>query len=143
VRRTFLIFCLLCICFHSPMLSAKPQAYTLDVNITGIIENGTVYVQLFEEGQKFKVNSRECLENKVRLNEGEKGSVRFEGLEAGTYAIMVYHDQNNNGILETNFIGMPQEGVGTSNNVKGIPSFKKCQFRIKSSMSMEIELVYF
>jgi len=29
------------------------------------------------------------------------------------------HDENSNGKMDTNFIGMPREGVGASNNAKG------------------------
>jgi uncharacterized protein (DUF2141 family) len=31
----------------------------------------------------------------------------------------VFHDENSNGKLDTNFMGIPREGVGASNNAKG------------------------
>ena len=43
----------------------------------------------------------------------------FPGLNTGTYAISVFHDENSNGKLDTNFMGIPREGVGASNNAKG------------------------
>jgi uncharacterized protein (DUF2141 family) len=118
------------------------QGYTLNVNITGIQGKGTVYVQLFEEGEKFRADDEGCREESIFLDNGP-GQISFSDVEEGNYAIMIYHDENDNGILDTNLMGMPKEGVGTSNNVKGIPSFKKCRFRVSDSKAIDIELVYF
>ena len=118
------------------------QGHTLTVKISGIQGKGTVYVQLFEEGEKFRADAEGCREESVFLENGP-GQVSFSDVDEGSYAVMIYHDENNNGILDTNMIGMPKEGVGTSNNVKGIPSFKKCRFRVDDSSTIDIELVYF
>ncbi len=49
---------------------------------------------------------------------GDSVMFHFEGLAAGTYAISVMHDENGNGKLDTNFVGMPIEGYGFSNDPK-------------------------
>lgn len=46
---------------------------------------------------------------------------------AGEYAIHVYHDLDGNGKMKTNFIGIPKEPTGVSNDAKGKmgpPKFK-------------------
>lgn len=43
-------------------------------------------------------------------------SCSFSGLPPGTYAAAVIHDENSNGKLDTNFLGIPTEGYGISNN---------------------------
>jgi len=43
----------------------------------------------------------------------------FPGVAPGRYAVSVFHDENSNGKMDTNFIGIPREGVGASNNAKG------------------------
>jgi uncharacterized protein (DUF2141 family) len=56
----------------------------------------------------------------------------FPDIPAGTYAISVFHDENSNGKLDTNFMGIPREGVGASNNAKGHfgpPKFDAAAFR--------------
>lgn len=40
-------------------------------------------------------------------------------LPFGEYAIAVYHDKNANGKLDTNFLGIPKERYGFSNNARG------------------------
>ncbi len=46
---------------------------------------------------------------------GAEAVLRFE-VPAGSYAVMVMHDENDNGKLDTNFMGIPTEGYGFSNN---------------------------
>ncbi|NQZ77701.1 MAG: DUF2141 domain-containing protein [Ekhidna sp.] len=58
----------------------------------------------------------------------------FDGLDEGTYAISVFHDENNNGKLDANFMGIPSEPYAFSNNAKGLfgpPSFEECQFELE------------
>ena len=53
----------------------------------------------------------------------------------GVYAIGVFHDQNDNGELDTNAMGIPNEPYGFSNGKKGTfgpPSFNGAKFEFKS-----------
>ena len=43
----------------------------------------------------------------------------FASIPPGTYAVSVFHDENSNGKLDRNLLGMPKEGVGASNNAAG------------------------
>ena len=47
---------------------------------------------------------------------GSNTSCSFSIVEPGTYAIAVVHDENGNGKLDKNFVGVPSEGYGVSNN---------------------------
>jgi hypothetical protein len=51
-----------------------------------------------------------------------------------TYAISVFHGENSNGKLDTNFLGMPRGGMGASNGAKGHfgpPKFVAAAFRFQ------------
>jgi len=55
----------------------------------------------------------------------------FEAIPPGTYALAVIHDENSSGKLETNWLGIPTEGYGFSNDAKavfGTPSFDAASF---------------
>jgi uncharacterized protein (DUF2141 family) len=55
----------------------------------------------------------------------------FRGIPAGTYGLSAFHDKNNNGKLDTNFVGMPIEDYCASNNARGFmgpPSFDDAKF---------------
>jgi uncharacterized protein (DUF2141 family) len=56
-------------------------------------------------------------------------------LPAGKYAIQVLHDENQNGKLDFNSMGIPAEGHGTSNNpvVMRRPNFSETVFELKES----------
>ena len=51
----------------------------------------------------------------------------------GTYALSVFHDLNGNGKLDTNFIGIPKEPSGFSNNpvLYGPPTFEKTRIEVR------------
>ncbi|HGM5960334.1 TPA: DUF2141 domain-containing protein [Stenotrophomonas maltophilia] len=47
---------------------------------------------------------------------GDSAHFTFKGVPAGSYAVLLTHDENDNGKLDTNLVGMPVEGYGFSNN---------------------------
>ena len=55
----------------------------------------------------------------------------FEDIAPGTYALAIIHDENMNGKLDTDWLGIPTEGYGFSNDataVLGAPSFSAASF---------------
>jgi uncharacterized protein (DUF2141 family) len=62
--------------------------------------------------------------------------VVLKNLKPGNYAFKYFHDENDDEKLNTNFVGMPKEGFGFSNNAKGtfgIPAFEKMIFEVTQS----------
>lgn len=73
---------------------------------------------------------RAIAQAKAPISEGQAELV-FSGIRPGNYAISIIHDENNNGKLDMNFLGIPKEGVGASNNSKkrmGPPRFEDAKF---------------
>lgn len=64
--------------------------------------------------------------------EGKAVAFQFPGLKPGRYAVRVMHDENGNGKLDTNLMGMPIEGYGFSNNptTMGRPTFDDAAFDV-------------
>jgi uncharacterized protein (DUF2141 family) len=55
------------------------------------------------------------------------------GIEPGIYAVQAFHDENDNLDLDRNFLGLPQEGMGFSNDAPmrfGPPSFEDAAIEI-------------
>jgi len=95
---------------------------TIKVVVDGIKEvKGKLYVALEKNAQDF--DSGALHEAKYRgLNievKASKGEVEFQEVPYGTYAIKTFHDANGDGKLNSNFIGVPNEDYGFSNNVRG------------------------
>lgn len=75
----------------------------------------------------------------------KKASVVFTDVPAGTYAIFVLHDANNNNRMDKNFLGIPTEGYGASQNnlpFAAAPSFNGNKFTVgaQSGVSLSIRL---
>lgn len=61
-------------------------------------------------------------------------TVTFQDLPAGPCAVKVFHDVNNDGVLNTSWIGWPQEPYGFSNDAPvntGPPPFKLAMITLK------------
>ncbi|MBL4745069.1 MAG: DUF2141 domain-containing protein [Flavobacteriaceae bacterium] len=61
---------------------------------------------------------------------GHTSKVSFRNVAAGSYAIISYHDENNNKQLDFSPKGMPLEDYGTSNNPLNFepPDFESTSF---------------
>ena len=93
---------------------------------------GTVACALFESPAGFPTEFLASATN-VMIIKIRKTQARCDFLDIppGTYAMAVIHDENMNGKLDTNWIGIPKEGYGFSNNAKALlsaPSFSAASF---------------
>ena len=64
----------------------------------------------------------------------------FKDIPPGEYAISVIHDANSNGKLDKNFLGIPREGFGFSNDAMGSfgpPEYTEAKVSSKSTQSFE------
>jgi uncharacterized protein (DUF2141 family) len=118
------------------------------VEILGIRNSiGAVACALFEGPEGFPTGYLRFATNimmvKVRAT---KATCDFEDIAPGTYALAVIHDENRDGELQTNWMGVPQEGYGFSNDAKGslgAPSFEAASFSYNGqSINMTITLQY-
>lgn len=127
-----------------PAFIAGPAfAAELTVNLHGIrAQTGLVKVAL--------VDSQDAWDGKaapVRGDgappSGEDASFTFKDLKPGHYAVMITHDENGNGKLDTNVVGMPLEGYGFSNNpqVMRKPTWDEARLEIsKDDVAIDIAL---
>jgi len=93
---------------------------TLTVNVSGIKNsNGKCKLSLFNSADGFPNDYNKTV--KWIENPIVGGTCRFvlENIPAGTYAIAVFHDENGNHKFDTNFMGIPKEAYGITNDVRG------------------------
>ena len=67
-----------------------------------------------------KIENNECI-------------VTFKNVPTGTYGISLFHDENDNGKMDTNMFGIPKEDYGCSNNAKGFmgpPKWSDAKFEV-------------
>ena len=110
---------LLCSFLLLQVPSSNPQN-VIHVAIDGFrTDKGQAICSLYSSAEGFPKNSGAAIAHSKSLIANRHADCEFPGIQPGTYAISVFHDENSNGKLDTNFLGIPREGVGASNNAKG------------------------
>lgn len=112
---------------------AQSSCPGIHVKVLGIRNStGGVACALFEspEGfpREFLINATNIMIIKIRESQAR---CDFEDVPAGNYALAVIHDENMNGELDANWLGIPTEGYGFSRDAKGFfgaPSFDDASF---------------
>lgn len=119
------------------------QSYDITVQITGFeSKRGYCVVTLFDDSKPFNVQNKGITQVKKAITGNKTCTVIFEHLPRGVYSIIAFHDENNDGVLNTNLLGLPKECVGNSNNHQGRPSFNKSKFLLQKNESVKIEIKY-
>lgn len=113
---------------------AQRATGTIDLTLKGFAnDRGFAIVALFDRADAFPSDSKRAVRKfKVRVKE-RRTRVAIRDLPYGTYAISVLHDENANGKLDTNFLGIPLERLGASNDAPfrfGPPSWQEARFAL-------------
>jgi len=113
--------------------SQGSQGNMIHVDVEGLrSDRGQVLCALFSSAADFPKKTDQAVAHAKSEILGRRATCEFQGVPPGTYAISVFHDENSNGKLDTNFMGIPREGVGASNNAKGHfgpPKFSAAAFQ--------------
>jgi uncharacterized protein (DUF2141 family) len=112
----------------------------IEVTVSGVSNaKGLVGCALFSSKTGFPLESKKHAVAQVRTEASAgNASCVFEDLAPGDYALAVVHDTNGNGQADTNFLGIPTEGVGVSNNALpklSLPTFEGCRFTVAAGQT--------
>jgi uncharacterized protein (DUF2141 family) len=113
----------------------------LTVTVTNIQKSkGKISFGLFRKVDSFPVKGKQF---KGVFIDTKKPSTKytFENLADGQYAVAIFHDENENGIMDKNMFGAPTEAYGFSRNARGTfsaPSFEEAKIDLKENKSIEI-----
>lgn len=143
---TTLIKIILSLVIGTASIQAQEETTTEVQNIQVIItdiksDEGMVYIGLYNSEETFLdkryKSARSTIENGEVI-------ITFADIPMGTYAVSVFHDENGNQKMDTNFMGIPKEDIGCSNNAKGFmsaPKWKKAKFDVgDSEVSLTINM---
>ena len=118
IRAACLLQLLVLVLASQPAL-AEDLTGILTVEISGLKgSSGNVYIAVYDSDATW-LTDEAVLNEKVTIADALDGDlVRVELLlPLGSYALSVFYDQDGDGKLKTNFIGMPKEPIALSNNV--------------------------
>lgn len=117
------------------------------VSISGFEnDDGVARVVLYDAEGSFPRPKGSARASSVeRIKDGQV-QASFADIPLGEYVVLVLHDANNNDELDTNFLGMPEEGYGISKNrftSMGAPGYEEGVFRLgPEGSSLKLEMRY-
>ncbi|HLT53297.1 MAG TPA: DUF2141 domain-containing protein [Flavobacteriaceae bacterium] len=123
-------------------LSAQEAAvyYSISAKVPNVQqEGGKVIFSLYDKDTFMKKPITSLVVN----IENKTASATFTEVPAGTYAILVLHDKNENNQMDFADNGMPKESYGVSNNKMnfGPPTFNDAKFEV-SDKDLELEIKF-
>lgn len=148
MKRIAALWCaVLLIGFAAEVWAQAPggEAGTLKVTVRGFnSDKGDAKCAIFNSKETFMAGDKGLRMAALPIK-GGKAEWVLSDLPFGTYAIKVYHDENLNGKLDKNMMGMPKEQYGFSNDARGSfgpPDFDKTTFTFNPSnaaITMSVE----
>ena len=121
----------------------EKQNVDLTISVTGMTEiGGTIQIGIYNKKDDFPKVDHEYMVVRSEVV-GPNWIHTVSDLPTGEYAIAAYHDVNSDRECNRNFIGIPKELYGFSNNVRPIfraPSFRRAKFLLDADMTIEIVL---
>ena len=131
---TLLVTAALCI-----STSIKAQNKTITVTVVNVTsDSGKVGFVLYDQitFQKTPLQAQNA-----KIING-KSIITFKDVPAGEYAVVCFHDKNDNDKMDFAANGMPLEDYGSSNNdmTLGPPNFEKAKFVVSDkNVSLDIK----
>jgi uncharacterized protein (DUF2141 family) len=127
--------------------STETKENVIRVDIDGLrSDRGQVLCALFSSAADFPKKTDKALAHARSTILDGHATCEFHSVPSRTYAVSVFHDENSNGKLDTNFMGIPREGVGASNNAKGHlgpPKFAAAAFQYSGGpTALQISINY-
>jgi uncharacterized protein (DUF2141 family) len=117
--------------------TAHSQNLSLIVNVKKFKNNdGLAYVMLQDPTQK------SLQQQWIKIEKNETQAI-FNNLKSGKYAVRSYHDENNNKKMDTDFLGIPKESWGCSNNIRphfAAPKFEDMIFTLEKDETIIINM---
>lgn len=121
--------------------SFAQETFNLTVNISGLSsDKGQVLVGLYDNESDFL---KKQLKGEIVKVKDNKTVAIFKNVPKGEYAVSFVHDENSNNKMDTNFVGIPKEDYGCSNNAKGFmgpPKYKDAKFNLTEDKVIEIKI---
>jgi len=119
----------------------------IHVEIAGLRNNrGQVYCELFQSAEGFPSNTEGNAASTASTITNRRAGCDFENQDSGSYAILVFHDEDSTHVLELNSNGSAREGVGLSNNPEApgaLPAYDAAKFPYRTGkLNLTINVKY-
>lgn len=125
------------------LMAQQPETVNLQVQIDNIHSpKGKLYIAVYRPNDEFL--GKKPYQKLAFTPQVPSVTVNVP-LPKGKYAFAVLHDEDNDRQMDSNILGVPEEGYGISQNAaKGLskPSFEQAAVILDNSKKIEIKLVH-
>lgn len=125
----------------TPFPSTVENKHELRIDIENIKEKeGELIIAIFDCKENFL--KKDVYNQSVSVTGSTSMNIKVK-LPEGEYSIAIFHDTNNNGELDKNIFGWPQEAFGFSNKSMGLigpPSYNDTKFDLKGATEVKVKL---
>jgi uncharacterized protein (DUF2141 family) len=142
IKLAFSIVALATAALARPVIAGE-----VHVTVDGVrSDKGHVICGIYQSADGFPRDGRRAVQVVKQPANTAGVSCNFSDLPACVYAISIFHDENDDSVLNTNLLGMPKEGYGVSNNhvhSTRAPDFEESSFRVDTqTIALPIHLKY-
>jgi uncharacterized protein (DUF2141 family) len=131
-----------------PALAQNGSAGNADIiaKVVGFPNSdGRLACALYNKVEGFPTDRKQVYRNAAgKIGDDHTAVCDFKNIPSGTYAIALFHDAKLTGKMVKNFIGIPQEGYGFSNDAKphtlSAPTFQECAFQHDGSQPTNLTI---
>lgn len=112
---------------------------TIDVTVSKY-NKGSIFLALYNSEETYMKKGYKSAKVAVANN---KATISIKNIEKGSYAFSMFHDVNSNGKMDKNFMGIPKEPYGFSNDKKGRfgpPDYEKVTFELKKDATIQVTI---
>jgi|TARA_R110000744_G_scaffold68734_2_gene139734 uncharacterized protein (DUF2141 family) len=113
--------------------------YSLSVEVQGVKSSiGNINIAIYNRSQGFLKFEEVFKVDRIAAKEATT-TFKIMDLPNGEYAVAIFHDENGNDKLDTNWLGIPKESVAFSNaKIKtfGPPSYRECAFNLNKDLDI-------
>lgn len=131
IKTFILLFFAALVIFPAGYLNSDNGKGKLIITFDGLnSDKGTVKVALTNSKENYKDHKNPFIGLTVPIS-NRKAIAEFDDLPFGEYAVKAFHDEDGNDMLNTNFLGIPTEDYGFSNDARGMfgpPSWNNAKF---------------
>ena len=128
-----------------PAPMASTGIGSIEAHVVKLRNNqGQVICTLFTPSDRFPDQSHKGMTIAVPIK-NRQATCHFRNLSYGNYAIVAFHDENHDGEFNQNWLGLPKEGFGFSDNPGTLrkPTFNDAKFIVSQPVvQVTIELNY-
>jgi uncharacterized protein (DUF2141 family) len=127
--------------FSGLFCSSAQERHTITINFEGMkSDKGSLFVAVYDTKNSFL---KKRFKGDITKIVDKKATIILKDIPSGEYAVSAFHDVNDNKKMDTNFLGIPKEPIGISNNATGFmgpPKYKEAKFTVNKNITLAITI---